>query len=871
MNAMRWMTPMDRLMRPLSALALAALLPLVAAEAGDDAAVPVAPDPTTLSPEQQRLEAWSHEKELLKAGREAAAQFHYDQGKRALAAGRMPEAIRQLTIAVDYFPANEEFQRALDEAKTIAGLSRDPRSTHINDIADQLTVQQQELWIEVKRKIEEGERHLEKGEYNQAELSFELARVRLESLPYADERREAEMRRVEVLLGETTQRRAEQDLQEHAQAVESAQNRERTLREESLKLERDRIEAMLGRALKARERRDFDEAILLCEQVLRINRAETRAHDLLVRSRRERHLYLRQITADKWDEEHKLLSEQIREAMLPQLDIVTYAEDWDEIDARRSAPVRGLEQESMAWKGEVERKLEQTLTLDFPELEIQDVVNFLQRNTDVNFVLDPEVVAGGGVAPITMQLSNVKLRNALEFIMLQTNLRYTLQDEAIYISDVDGLRGDSYMKVYDIRDLTIGLTQFPGPELEIPEPGGTGANLIPEIADDEPPDVAEFQEIIEEVVSPDSWDVDGVGIEEWNGSLVVTQTGDVHRQIEELLRTLRNQQAVQINVKVRFLSVENGLLEEIGVDWNNFRGPPGWPGPNLAGDSLHEDALGSPGPYLAGANPATPGVTPPWWLGGYWRDNDGENVAGGQVTNNLLDYFSGSGLTNTGGLDGEFQLFEDPEGFLGRAVLKAVEKTRRGNIVISPDLTLMSGQRAHVVRMNQQAYVADYDLVGDQYDPIVTILSYGTVLDVEAIASADRKWITMTLRPTTTEVQAWRRFGGALDNFGGIAVINTDAQGNQLGAIADQYPIMIPQLTYRSVRTSVTIPDGGSLMIAGMTRGLSKRSHSGVPVLSHIPFLGRLFSKNGRTEREYKDLIYVTGNIIIFDEIEERL
>ena len=90
---------------------------------------------------------------------------------------------------------------------------------------------------------------------------------------------------------------------------------------------------MLSRALKARDRRDYDECILLCEQIMNVNRADPRAHELLVAARRERHVYLRQITADKWDEEHRLLSESIRSAMLPQLDLVVYSDEWAEIDA----------------------------------------------------------------------------------------------------------------------------------------------------------------------------------------------------------------------------------------------------------------------------------------------------------------------------------------------------------------------------------------------------------------------------------------------------------------------------------------------------------------------------------------------------------
>ena len=42
--------------------------------------------------------------------------------------------------------------------------------------------------------------------------------------------------------------------------------------------------------------------------------------------------------------------------------------------------------------------------------------------------------------------------------------------------------------------------------------------------------------------------------------MVVTQTPEVHRKIEDLLRTLRNQRGVQINVAVKFLTVDDTVF-----------------------------------------------------------------------------------------------------------------------------------------------------------------------------------------------------------------------------------------------------------------------------------------------------------------------
>lgn len=803
-------------------------------------------------------------------GAAAAANYYYDRGMKAMSEGRMDDAIRDLTIAVDWQPQDPKYRTALDQAQAIAGVSRDSRTVQINRTADELSVKQQQLRVEASAKKDEGKKALEAGDFAEAEREFSLALTRLESLPFADPSREAEQREVQTLIGVARERREAQELKDAASRNQQARDRQQELRDIGLKIERDRIDAMLKRAQKARDRRDYDEAILLCEQILKINRAEDRAHGLLIKCRRERHVYLRQITADRWDEEHKLLSESIRTAMLPQLELITYSPEWPEIDARRTAPVRGLEEQNEAWRKEINNQLEQEVTLNFQDTDLGEVVDFLQKITNVNIVLDPKVVAATP-PPVTLRVDQMKLRFVVDFIMKLTGLSYTLRDEALYITNAEGLRGNVFMKLYDIRDLTHAMASFPGPDLDIPEPGGVGSRLLPPIEPETKPEINEFIEIIQKVVSPATWMNEGVAIEDYNGSMVVTQTADVHKQVEELLRTLRNQKGTQIHVKVKFLTVENALLEEIGVNWQNFT----YPGQQNVPPTGPSPANGATLPGLA----TLPNGTPAQSFGAYHQQ--GSVVAAANVNNVLQPYTTANSLPNTnqGGLTFQTQHWRMVDDFHVSAILHAVEKERRGNITFEPDVTLFNGQQAHIVHINQQAYIADYDVNQGQYDPIVSTLSYGTVLDVQAIASADKKYITLTLRPTNAQVTSWRRFGPALNqnNFidgsgdgtsvGGAPVVGN---GNQTG-VAEGNPLLIPEISYQSVRTSVTIPDGGSLLLAGMTNGESARSHGGIPFLSHIPFLGRLFSSNGRTETELKTLIMLQADVVVFEEIESKL
>ncbi len=818
-----------------------------AAETGAEGTSPAVTEPAPSA--DQRLTEIAAALERAKDGNSAVAKYNYDEGIKAYAENRLSDAIRSLRIAVDADPSNDAYRKKLREVGAAAGVIADPRDVMADNIADTLSVEHQRLLIEIEKRIEEGKTHLMREEFGQAIKNFNMAMVRLQNLPIASQNREPRMREVEALIAETQKRSHAADLADAAAANEQAQSREQELREYQVQLEKNRIDAMLARAQKARARRNYDEAILYCQSVLKINPSEARAHEMLVRARRERHVYLRTITADLWDEEHLRMHEKIQEDMLPMLELVRYSDDWHEIDARRSAPSRtGLDDADVAWRQEIENKLEQKLTLNFQDNDINDVVQFLQQQTDVNIILDPEVVAELDVPPITMEMSNVKLRSALEFIMTLTELRYSLQDEAVYISSEEGLRGDATMVIYDIRDLINPLTMFPGPRMTIPEPGSDEGNLVTEIEGESDEGVEDFIDLIAEVVSPESWDQDGISIEEYNGNMVVTQTPDVHDEVDDLLRTLRNQRGVQISVQVKWLSVTDTMLELITFQWDDY-----------SSDTVDPTQFG--------------GTARPLPLG-FYANND-KNIGVGTINNNGIgNYFERTAFGNPQGFgfDGRLNVFvdQDPDGLIASLLVNAVEQSDRANLSVEPRLTLFNGQRAHLVQLVQQSYVSDYDVVGDQFDPVISVLAYGTVLDVEAIASADRKYITLTLQPTNAILEQFRQFNLTSDTlFGAANAGNANTPGGVPAGL--NYPLTAPQVSYRSVQTSVTIPDGGTMLVAGLTNSSSQRSHQGVPFLSHIPFLGRLFSGNGRSEVETKTVISVKGDIILFEEIEKEL
>jgi general secretion pathway protein D len=74
-----------------------------------------------------------------------------------------------------------------------------------------------------------------------------------------------------------------------------------------------------------------------------------------------------------------------------------------------------------------------------------------------------------------------------------------------------------------------------------------------------------------------------------------------------------------------------------------------------------------------------------------------------------------------------------------------------------------------------------------------------------------------------------------------------------------------------AVVTTVSVPDGGTVLLGGIKRLSEGRKEIGVPLLSKVPYINRLF-KNVGIGRETDSLMMMfTPRIIIQEEEEERL
>ncbi|MDG1899521.1 MAG: hypothetical protein P8I74_06610, partial [Phycisphaerales bacterium] len=141
----------------------------------------------------------------------------------------------------------------------------------------------------------------------------------------------------------------------------------------------------------------------------------------------------------------------------------------------------------------------------------------------------------------------------------------------------------------------------------------------------------------------------------------------------------------------------------------------------------------------------------------------------------------------------------------------------------------------------------------------------GFVLDVEGVISADRRYVTMTIQFALNEnvsfenVQVTGAAGGGGD--GGFGGRSSNFEGT----------IQLPQLEGTQIATTVSVPDKGTALLGGQRRVSEFEVEVGVPVLSKVPWLNRLFTNRASEKVELTTILLVRPEIIIQQENEEVL
>jgi general secretion pathway protein D len=332
-----------------------------------------------------------------------------------------------------------------------------------------------------------------------------------------------------------------------------------------------------------------------------------------------------------------------------------------------------------------------------------------------------------------------------------------------------------------------------------------------------------------DTIDRDSWLDNGgsVGTLKYlNGQLIVTQTEVNQRRVVSLLDKLRQQRAIQVSIETRFLQVQRNFLNDIGIDLDfifNINNPTNFSPISVSSSSnIFPATPSTPVPGSIGAT-AQPAIT---------------------VQGSFLD---------------DFQV-----NFLIRATQASLNST----VLTAPRVTVFNGQQAYVVVATEQAYVSDLEPVtGDNvglFNPIIGVIPSGVRLVVSPTVSADRKYVTMSLNPQVQQLVSLVSF----PVFGLTTGDDDDGGGDTDQPFTGN--VQLPLTQFTGVSTIVSVPDGGTLLLGGQTLAGEIEVEEGVPILSKIPFIKRLFTNKSTAKDEQILLIMVKPVIIIQSEVEKN-
>ena len=354
-------------------------------------------------------------------------------------------------------------------------------------------------------------------------------------------------------------------------------------------------------------------------------------------------------------------------------------------------------------------------------------------------------------------------------------------------------------------------------------------------------DMAALQDALERFV-PDS----RVRAESMNANIVLSGTvpsasaADAALQVarrwtdepDQVISFLTVEGRDQVMLRVRIVEMERNIVRQLGVNlsgqtnFGDFDAPTRVRATNELGQPL-SDEFGDPifdvyrpGRYQSGTQFGT---------------SNGFGVAGAAL----------------GGLSGTLGTQNLVNGVLQSslgATLSALERVGLVRTLAEPNITAISGEAAQFLAGGEFPVPVGRDRDGNL---TIEFKPFGVGLGFTPVVLSEGR---ISLR-ISTEVSELSNEGAISLSDG--AVLNDD--GEVVGSVAG---VSIPALTVNRAETTVELPSGGSLVIAGLIKEETRQAMDSVPGVERLPVLGSLFRSRDFANNETELVVVVTPYLV---------
>ena len=470
-------------------------------------------------------------------------------------------------------------------------------------------------------------------------------------------------------------------------------------------------------------------------------------------------------------------------------------------------------------------------------------------------------VTDGGESPtVNLQLRDVTVFQALDYLCKRVGYSFSVSPSGIVEVRKDA--GDSLLDTQFFELTQAAVVKMTGQGLNTTAPGGGatnpfgGASGAAAPTDGNPQEMAIKSFLIRSGVPfepPATLSFDGT-------RLIVTGSPKNLDRVKNIIR--RYSDIKQVHIEAKFIEVEQKALNELGVNWSLT--------PNVAGNGGVTAAtnLRSINRVFAQNNTAPKNLT----INSQITDGAGDTTNNLQTFPNVAPSFPGG--MNLGSIA---NTYAGTVNILSRETLaltiRAIEESAGSDLMSSPSLTVLDGKTA-VIKVAQllrypQAYGDIQSNVGQggggnggvlgaaQTSVAITagtpqdftVQEVGVTLEVTPTVAADDS-IALNLKPKVTEFEGFVEYGGtSVALTGGVTV--TVPSG-----------FFQPIFSTREVTTDVTVFDGATVVIGGLTREEVKTIDDKVPVLGSLPLIGAAFRSTGKSVAKRSLMVFVTANLV---------
>jgi type II secretory pathway component GspD/PulD (secretin) len=202
-------------------------------------------------------------------------------------------------------------------------------------------------------------------------------------------------------------------------------------------------------------------------------------------------------------------------------------------------------------------------------------------------------------------------------------------------------------------------------------------------------------------------------------------------------------------------------------------------------------------------------------------------------------------------------------------LLETIQSDIRSNVMQAPKITMFNGQSSQINVVDEQSFVTGLEIVHCddhiEYRPKTESIPLGTQMALRPIISADRRFVQLHLD---------LKLNSLVSDEVLLFPITTPvppAKGDPQAKpqTCTQY-IQQPRVNRLRLDRTLVLPDGGTAVLTGLTKGDLKRQHYEASTLSKVPYIGQLFRAAKSCGELCHVLVLVTPRIIVTEEKEEK-